>query len=112
MESATVQFVDFVKTLDIKDAKIPVVTNVDANYTTKACDFIQKMPNQISNSVYWTQSIQKLLNDGVDTFIEFGSGKVLSGLNRKMCPIDVKTYNVSDMASLQSTIDALNLVNV
>ena len=112
MESATNSFVDFVKNLDIKDAKIPVVTNVDASYTVNRLDFIDKMPRQISNSVYWTQSIQKLLKDGVDTFIEFGSGKVLSGLNRKMCPEGIKTYNVSDMASLNATIDALNLINV
>lgn len=112
MQGATDNFVDFVKTLKINNAKIPVVTNVDANFTVNADDFIQKMPSQISNSVYWTQSIQKLLNEGVDTFIEFGSGKVLSGLNRKICPKEIKTYNVSDMASLNSTIDALNLVEV
>lgn len=112
MQGATDKFVDFVKTLKINNAKIPVVTNVDANFTVNSDDFIQKMPSQISNSVYWTQSIQKLLNEGVDTFIEFGSGKVLSGLNRKICPKEIKTYNVSDMASLNSTIDALNLVEV
>lgn len=113
MESATRQFVDFVKTLDIKNADIPVVTNVDAKLTTKAEDFIKKMPVQISSSVYWTQSIQRLLKEGVDTFIEFGSGKVLSGLNRKICAgAEVKTYNVSDMASLQAVADELNLLNV
>ena len=112
MESATEKFIDFVENLNIKNAKIPVVTNVDASYTTSAEDFKIKMPKQISNSVHWTQSIQKLLNDGVDTFVEFGSGNVLSGLNRKMCPEGVKTYNVSDMASLQNTIDAINLVKV
>lgn len=112
MESATNEFVDFVKTLEINDTTIPVVTNVDTEFTTKASDFIKKMPIQISNSVYWTQSIQKLLLEGVDTFIEFGSGKVLSGLNRKICPPEVKTYNVGDMASLNATLDALNLVNV
>lgn len=112
MQSATDSFVDFVKTLKINNAKIPVVTNVDASMTTEAADFIEKMPVQISNSVYWTQSIQKLLAEGVDTFVEFGSGKVLSGLNRKICPAEVKTYNVADMASLQAALDALNMVNV
>jgi len=85
MQSATDTFVDFVQKLKINDAKIPVVTNLDAQYTTSAADFIKKMPIQISNSVYWSQSIKKLLSDGVDTFIEFGSGRVLSGLNKKMC---------------------------
>lgn len=109
MQSATDEFVDFVKTLNVNDSNIPVVTNVDANLTTSAQDFIEKMPTQISNSVYWTQSIQKLLDEGVDTFIEFGSGKVLSGLNRKICPAEIKTYNVSDMASLNATIESLNI---
>lgn len=112
MESASDEFADFVKTLTINDAKIPVVTNTDACLTTRREDFIQKMPVQISNSVYWTQSIQKLLELGVDTFIEFGSGKVLSGLNRKTCPDTVKTYNVSDTLSLNNVVDSLNLMSV
>ena len=112
MDGASNSFVDFVKTLNVMNAKIPVVTNVDAEFTTLADDFIQKMPAQISNSVYWTQSIQKLLNEGVDTFIEFGSGKVLSGLNRKICPSEVKTLNVSDSISLNAAIDTLNLMSV
>lgn len=112
MQSATDAFVDFVKTLEINDAKVPVVTNVDANFTSKASDFVEKMPVQISNSVYWVQSVKKLVEQGVDTFIEFGSGKVLSGMNRKICDETVKTYNVSDMASLNAVVEALNTVNV
>ncbi len=112
MQGATDKFVDFVKTIEIKDATIPVITNIDAKETTSATDFMEKMPLQISNSVYWTQSIQKLLSLGVDTFIEFGSGRVLSGLNRKICPPEIKTYNVCDMTSLQAALDGLNLVNV
>lgn len=112
MQSATDKFVDFVKELKINDAKIPVVTNIDAQYTISAHDFMKKMPDQISNSVYWTQSVKKLLSDGVDTFIEFGSGKVLTGLNKKICPIEVKTYNVSDMKTLQIVADELNLAKV
>ncbi|MCD8024294.1 MAG: ACP S-malonyltransferase [Candidatus Gastranaerophilales bacterium] len=112
MQSATDEFENFVKTLEIKNASIPVVTNVDAEFTTGSADFIKKMPEQISNSVYWVQSVQKLLDNGVDTFIEFGSGKVLSGLNRKICNDGVKTYNVSDTASLNATVEALELASV
>lgn len=112
MESATEGFKDFVASLELNDAKIPVVTNVDAELTTKADDFRRKMPEQISSSVYWTQSIQKLLTLGVDTFIELGNGKVLSGLNRKICPAEVKTYNVFDKESLTNTVNELNTLNV
>ena len=112
MQSASDKFKDFVPTLKMNDTNIPVVTNVDAELTTKADDFRVKMPEQISSSVYWTQSIKKLLELGVDTFIELGNGKVLAGLNRKICPAEVKTYNVFDSESLRATVEALNTVNV
>ncbi|MBR2068401.1 MAG: ACP S-malonyltransferase [Candidatus Gastranaerophilales bacterium] len=106
MTSARDGFVDFVKNLDLKDAKIPVITNVDAEFTKKADEFRAKMPNQINHSVMWLQSIQKAVNEGVDTFVEFGNGKVLAGLNAKISP-DIKTYNVFDTNSLNETIAAL-----
>lgn len=112
MQSATDEFCEFVKTLNLNNATIPVVTNVDADFTLKADDFREKMPKQISSSVYWVQSINKLLNEGVDTFIELGSGKVLAGLNRKICPADVKTYNIYDSKSLNDTIDAIAALKV
>ena len=63
------------------------------------------MPKQISSSVYWVQTIQLILNEGIDTFIELGNGKVLAGLNRKICPAEVKTYNVFDSQSLNDTVN-------
>ena len=106
MEGATKEFVDFVKDFDLSDAKVPVITNVDADITTKADDFKAKMPKQISSSVYWTQTIQKMASEGVDTFVEIGPGKVLAGLNRKIVP-DATVYNVYDKESLEATVAAL-----
>ena len=106
MTSARNGFVDFVKTLELKEAKIPVITNVDAIETTKVEEFIEKMPNQINSSVMWVQTIQKAIDLGVDTFIEFGNGKVLAGLNRKIST-DITTYNVYDSESLRKTIEQL-----
>ncbi len=108
MNSATDGFKDFVQTLNLNDAKIPVITNVDAKSTLNKEDFRQKMPNQINSSVMWKQSIQNALNNGVDCFIEFGQGKVLAGLNKKICP-EIKTYNIFDMQSLNEVKDALLL---
>lgn len=64
------------------------------------------MPKQIYSSVHWTQTIENMINDGVDTFIEIGPGKVLAGLNRKINS-DVKTYNIFDKDSLEATVNAL-----
>lgn len=106
MDSAKDGFVDFVKELNLKNATIPVITNVDAKETMQASDFAQKMPNQINSSVMWVQTIQKAIEMGVDTFIEFGNGKVLAGLNRKISA-DITTYNVYDSESLKTTIEQL-----
>ena len=108
MNSAKEGFMDFVKELNLHEANIPVITNVDANLTTKSEDFKNKMPNQINSSVMWNQSIEKALNEGVDVFIEFGNGKVLAGLNRKICP-EIKTYNVSDSETLKNVIEELTV---
>ena len=106
LNEASSEFGEFVKDLDITSASIPVVTNVDAAATIAAEDFRNKMPRQISSSVHWTQTIENMIKNGVDTFIEFGPGKVLAGLNRKINP-EVKTYNVFDKESLESTVQAL-----
>ena len=106
MDSATESFSEFVKGLVLNDAQVPVITNVDAQLTVKAEDFRVKMPNQINSSVMWNQSIQKAIQEGVDTFIEFGNGRVLAGLNRKICP-ELKTYNVSDFESIKSIREEL-----
>ena len=82
------------------------VTNVDAEAAVEAEDFRAKMPKQIYSSVHWTQTIQKMAAEGVDTFIEIGPGKVLAGLNKKIVP-EAAVYNVFDKASLDATIEAL-----
>ena len=107
MKPAGEEFAKYLEGFNLSDAKIPVITNVDAQITTKAQDFKPKMAQQIYSSVYWTQTIQKMIENGVDTFIEIGPGKVLAGLNKKI-NAEVKTYNVFDKASLELCINELN----
>ena len=106
MENAGHEFESFVAGFELNDAKIPVVTNVDAQPTTSASDFRVKMPKQIYSSVHWTQTIEKMAADGVEIFVEIGPGKVLAGLNKKIVP-EAKVYNVFDKASLETVVDAL-----
>lgn len=106
MENASKEFVGFVSDLELNNASIPVVTNVDAKTTTESADFRAKMPKQICSSVHWTQTIQQMANDGVEIFVEIGPGKVLAGLNRKIAP-EAKMFNVFDKTSLESTVAAL-----
>ncbi len=106
MEGAGKEFAEFISGVELNDASIPVITNVDAEATTSSEDFRAKMPKQIYSSVHWTQTIQKMVEDGVDTFIEIGPGKVLAGLNKKIAP-EATVYNVFDKASLEATVEAL-----
>lgn len=106
LENAASEFASFVSDLDLSSASIPVVTNVDAAATISSEDFRNKMPRQICSSVHWTQTIENMVANGVDTFVEIGPGKVLAGLNRKIAP-ETKVYNVYDKESLEATVAAL-----
>lgn len=106
MENAGGKFSEYLADFELNDAKLPVITNVDANETTLAQDFKTKMPKQIYSSVHWTQTIEKMIENGVDTFIEIGPGKVLAGLNKKI-NADIKTFNIFDKDSLESTVELL-----
>ena len=107
MENAGHEFASFISNVELNDASIPVITNVDAEPTVKSTDFREKMPKQIYSSVHWTQTIEKMVSDGVEIFIEIGPGKVLAGLNKKIAP-DAVVYNVYDKASLDATVSALS----
>lgn len=106
MENAGHEFEGFVNSLDLHNASIPVMTNVDASATTESSDFRVKMPKQIYSSVHWTQTIQKMSKEGVEIFVEIGPGRVLAGLNKKIVPA-AKVFNIYDKASLDATIASL-----
>ena len=106
MEGAGKEFAGFVSELNLNDASIPVFTNVDAEATILGAEFKNKMPKQIYSSVQWTQSVQKMVAEGVDTFVEIGPGKVLAGLIKKI-DASVSVYNVYDKASLDATVSSL-----
>lgn len=106
MEQAGMEFEKFVSDLELNDASIPVITNVDAVSTTTSSDFREKMPKQIYSSVHWTQTIHKMVEEGVEIFVEIGPGKVLAGLNKKIAP-EAKVFNIYDKASLDAAVESL-----
>lgn len=109
MNTASVKFSEILDDCDIKDAKIPVFTNVDAEPTTSAIRFKSKMTAQIYSSVMWTQTVEKMVQDGVDTIVEIGPGKVLAGLCKKINP-SLNVLNVYDEESLNAAAQALSTV--
>jgi len=88
--------------LNFNEPAMPVVTNVDARATTAPDELRDALVRQVSAPVRWVESMQLLMSHGVDTFVEAGPGKVLSGLMRQISR-DVKMLNVEDAASLETT---------
>ena len=93
--------------VEVRDMNIPVITNVTADYVPSKDDIKPLLIKQVSNSVRWEDSIRRMLSDGVDTFVEIGPGKALSGFIRKITK-DARVYNVEDMASLEKTLAGLS----
>ena len=107
MKAASEEFAKYLSEFEINDAGVPVITNVDAEITTQ--NFKEKMSQQIYSSVYWTQTIEKMIENGVNVFVEIGNGKVLSGLNKKINS-EVISYNVYDKASCLEVTEKLKEV--
>ncbi len=92
--------------LEFGEPKFPVVTNVDARITTAPAELRDALFRQVSAPVRWVESMQLLMENGVDKMVEVGPGKVLSGLMRQTSR-DIKCLNVEDAASLEATSAAL-----
>ncbi|HEX7296264.1 MAG TPA: ACP S-malonyltransferase [Pyrinomonadaceae bacterium] len=90
--------------LSFREAKIPVVTNVDAAVTKDPAVMRDSLIRQVSSPVRWLESMRLLIDQGVQTFVEIGPGKVLSGLMRQISR-DVNYFNVEDAASLQAAVE-------
>lgn len=89
-----------------KDASIPVVSNVNAKPITSADEMKEKLVQQLYSPVLWQDCVEHMIELGVDTFIEIGSGKVLSGLIKKINR-SVKVYSVSNEKEIQAVVAAL-----
>jgi [acyl-carrier-protein] S-malonyltransferase len=93
------------------DLSVPIVNNVDAAIVNSGAISREALIRQISAPVRWTASVEKLLAEGVETFVEVGPGKVLCGLVKaiaKDAGKEVKLLNVEDQTSLQATLEALS----
>jgi [acyl-carrier-protein] S-malonyltransferase len=87
--------------IEFADLILPLVTNVDAAIIRGGADARDALVRQVSSPVRWLESMELLIREGVDTFVEVGPGKVLSGLMRQISR-EVKCFNVEDAAGLKS----------
>jgi [acyl-carrier-protein] S-malonyltransferase len=96
--------------INIRNPKIPYISNVGALDVVEKAPIKTLLVNQVSNSVCWQQTIEKMIAGGIDTFIEIGPGKTLSGFMRKINK-DVKCMNIDKLADLDKVLEELQCQN-
>ena len=106
MKPAADQLLEVLNGIEMKDASVPVVVNVNAEPLSSAAEIKIKLIEQLYSPVLWEDSVEKMIDLGVDTFIEIGPGKVLTGLIKKIDKT-VQTYSVYDEESAKAVIAAL-----
>ena len=90
----------------VHDPVIPYVANVNASYVTSKDQVKELLTRQVSSSVRWQQSVEAMIADGVDTFIEIGPGKTLAGFMRKINR-GVTTLNVEKIEDVDKAAETL-----
>jgi malonyl CoA-acyl carrier protein transacylase len=92
--------------LEMRDAEVPVIANVTAEPVTAAEEIRGLLKKQVTAPVLWEDTVNRLIGLGVDTFVEIGSGTVLTGLIRKTAG-SAKVHTVNSMASLDAVLAEL-----
>ena len=107
MQSAQDKLAEVLVKAELSEPAIPVICNFEARAVSRQDEIKSTLEQQVTGSVRWTASMQKLIADGHTTFLELGPGKVLAGL---MSRIDksVTVLSVEDVESLEAAAEALS----
>ena len=92
--------------ITLHQLKIPYVTNVTAEYVEDPSETKALLEKQISSSVRWQQSVENMIRQGVDTFVEIGPGRTLAGFMRKI-DRNVKVYNIQTVEDAEKVCQEL-----
>lgn len=97
---------EVLKDVKLNDFSVPYVTNVTADYVRSAGEVKDLLCRQVASSVRWQQSVERMIADGTDTFIEIGPGRTLSGFMRKI-DRGVTMMNIDKMEDFEKVMETL-----
>jgi [acyl-carrier-protein] S-malonyltransferase len=106
LEKASVKLKSELENIEFNEFKVPVITNVTADIISDKNDIKDLLVNQVKSSVRWSETIRRMIDMGVDTFVELGPSRTLTSFIREISR-DVKTYNVEDLKSLKKTLEGI-----
>jgi len=107
MADASNRLAGLLDEINFEDPLIPIVNNADAMFLNDKNSIKISLVRQLNNPLLWEDSIRVIVDFGIDTFIEVGPGRVLSGLIKRIEP-SVKVFNVEDTKSLNKTLTELS----
>ena len=110
LEEASVNLAKELNNIEFQDMKIQVLTNVTAEVIADSSQIKDLLIKQVKSSVKWTETIRNMIDMGIDTFIEIGPSRTLSGFLRDI-DRSVTTFNVEDMKSLNKTLEGILIKN-
>ncbi len=103
LKEAGEKLYEVLKDVELKDFTIPYVTNVTAEYVTDIKELLKK---QVSSSVKWQQSVERMIENGVDTFVEIGPNKTLASFVKKINK-EVRVFNIEKWEDVDTVASAL-----
>jgi len=105
LQGAGEQLAEVLDSVTVNEIKVPYLANVTADYVTAVDQVKPLLKEQVSSSVKWQQTLERLLADGADEFVEIGPGATLTGFVKKLNK-DVKTVNIDKLADLKAYLEA------
>ncbi|HRH46416.1 MAG TPA: ACP S-malonyltransferase, partial [Pyrinomonadaceae bacterium] len=106
MMPAQERLAEDLKKIRFNDLRFPIVENVTAEVSSNGSRVGEALTKQVSSSVRWLQSVENLVKLGVNTFVEVGTGKVLSGLVKQINR-EVRLLNVENTESLKQSLESI-----
>ncbi len=107
MTKASKRLFELLNSIEFYPPEMPVVNNADAKFLINPEDIKESLVRQLNSPLLWEDSVRVMVENGVETFIEVGPKKVLSGLIKRIGK-NVKTLNVEDNKSLTETLNSLS----
>lgn len=100
LEEAGAKLGEYLENVAVNEPVIPYVANVTAKYVTDAAEVKALLTKQVSSSVRWQESVEAMIADGVDRFVEIGPGKTLAGFVKKI-DRNVTVLNIEKLEDLE-----------
>lgn len=111
LKNASIELKKELEKIEFKEFEIPVIKNLNGEAYASTDNMVEILSNHVINPVKFGKSIETMINMGVDTFVEIGPGKTLSGFVKKVCKQveqEINVFNIENVETLESALEVLN----